>query len=133
MYILRNTPYHCKSHTCERLDTDILSALTEIENKINIRSKILAQEPNSKSIVQVALIVVLKLVSKESDGKTVSLTEQFDCILDEDGVHKSLSLYKEKRFTKLGYLAGAVYAIFSKSTNGNTTQQLIDSILQTIC
>ena len=113
-----HTPYHLlfKSHTCERLDTDILSPLTEIENKINIRSKILAQEPNlksfvgnSKSIVQVALIALLKLVSKESDGKTVSLTEQFDYILDEDGVLKSLSLYKEKRFTKLGYLAGAAY------------------------
>ena len=68
-----HTPYHLlfKSHTCERLDTDILSPLTEIENKINIRSKILAQEPNlksfvgnSKSIVQVALIALLKLVSK---------------------------------------------------------------------
>ena len=37
------------------------------------------------------------------------MREQFDCVLEEDGVHKSLSLYKEKRFTNLGYLAGAVY------------------------
>ena len=39
----------------------------------------------------------------------IGLKKQFDCVLEEDGVHKSLSLYKEKRFTKLGYLAGAVY------------------------
>ena len=41
--------------------------------------------------------------------KTTSLREDFDLKLEEYGVHKSLSLYKEKRFTKLGYQAGAVY------------------------
>ena len=30
-------------------------------------------------------------------------------ILEEAGVHKSFSLYKEKRFTHLGYQAGVVY------------------------
>ena len=111
-------PYHllCKSHTCERLDYDILSALIELENKINLRSAIVSKEQGlrsflgcSKSVVEVALAALLKLVSRETDGKTISLREQFDCTLESEGIHKSLSLYKEKRFTKLGYLAGAVY------------------------
>ena len=89
--------------------------LPKIKGKINLRGHILSCEPKlksfigcSKSIVEVALSALLKLVSKEADGKTVSLREQFDCALEADGVQKSLSLYKEKRFTKLGYLAGSV-------------------------
>ena len=37
-----------------------------------------------------------------------SLAKEFDMILENDSVHKSLSLYKERRFTKLGYTAGAI-------------------------
>ena len=105
-------PYHllCKSHTCERLDSDVLSALTEMEHKIRLKDHILSQEPRlrsftggCKSFVEIALIALLNLVLKESDGKTVSLREQFDCALESNGLHKSLSLYKEKKFTKLGY------------------------------
>ena len=39
----------------------------------------------------------------------MSLADDFDQVLEEDGVYKSYSLYKEKRFTKLGYTAGAIY------------------------
>ena len=56
----------------------------------------------------IALAAHLKLVSHDGDGKTTSLEEQFDLILEEAGVHKSFGLYKEKRFTRLGYQAGAV-------------------------
>ena len=34
---------------------------------------------------------------------------KFDKVLEDAGIHKSLSLYKEKRFRKIGYLAGAFY------------------------
>ena len=43
------------------------------------------------------------------DGKTVSLADEFDQILEENGVYKSFSLYKEKRFTRLCYQSGTVY------------------------
>ena len=111
-----HVPHHllCKSHTCEQLDSDILSPLTE--NKIGLKKLIISQEPslksflgNAKCVTEVALVALLKLVSRDSDGKTVSLRDQFDLALECDGIHKSLSLYKEKRFTKLGYLAGAVF------------------------
>ena len=60
-------------------------------------------------MTETALSALLKLVSRESDGKSVSLRKEFDRILEESGMQKSFSLYKEKRFTKLGYLAGAVF------------------------
>ena len=63
----------------------------------------------SKVIVEAALKALLKLVAHEGDGKTTSLADQFDRILEEAGVYKSFSLYKEKRFTRLGYQSGAIY------------------------
>ena len=51
---------------------------------------------------------LLKLVSPGADGKTTSLAPLFDLKLEEDGMYKSFCLYKEKRFTRLGYQAGAI-------------------------
>lgn len=111
-------PIHllCKSHTCERLDNDNLTTLAVIESQIGLRDLILKREPmlksflrNTKSVVQAAMEALLKLVSVEGDGKTTSLGPLFNLKLEEAGVHKSFSLYKEKRFTRLGYQAGAIY------------------------
>lgn len=110
-------PYHllCKSHTCERMDSDNLSTLTNMEAKLDLKELIIQREAalksflrQSKSVVEVALVALLKLVARDSDGLSVSLADEFDLILEEAGVHKSFSLYKEKRFTRLGYQAGAV-------------------------
>ena len=57
---------------------------------------------------------LLKLVATEGDGKTTSLGPLFDLKLEEAGVHKSLSLYKEKRFTQMGYQVGAILDCRSK-------------------
>ena len=62
-----------------------------------------------KCVVEAALKALLKLVASDGDGKSTSLREQFDLKLEQSELHKSSSLYKEKRFTKLGYQAGAVY------------------------
>ena len=39
----RNVPYHilCKSHTCERLNTDNLTTLSQIEAKVGLREALL--------------------------------------------------------------------------------------------
>jgi hypothetical protein len=63
----------------------------------------------NRSVAETALTALLKLVSHGNDGKTTSLAQQLDIILEEAGVHRSFSIYKERRFTKLGYQAGAVY------------------------
>ena len=111
-------PYHllCKSHTCERLDADNLTTLSIIEAKIGLRDLIAKREPLLKSflrqkkcVVEAALEALLKLVVSDGDGKSTSLREQFDLKLEQSGLHKSFSLYKEKGFTKLEYQAGAVY------------------------
>ena len=44
----------------------------------------------------------------EDSAKPTSLAKEFDIQLEKDRVSKSFSLYKERRFTKLGYTAGAL-------------------------
>ena len=71
----------CKSHTCERLDVNVLHALANMEYKLKLTAK---REPaltsilrQKKSIVDTALIAFLKLVNVEGGSKTVSLVDQF--------------------------------------------------------
>ena len=107
-------PIHilCKTHTCEKLDTCNEITLIKMEEMLKIRETIKKREPRlksfirkSKSVTKAAVEALLTLVAKGGDGKSVSLGQEFE----EDGVSKSYSLYKEKRFTKLGYTAGAIY------------------------
>ena len=111
-------PYHllCKVHTCEKLDECNENALMKIEEKLKIRETMEKREPRlksfirkSKSLTKAAINALLQLVAKGGDGKTVSLADDFERILEKDGVDKSYSLYKERRFTRLGYTAGAIY------------------------
>ena len=112
-------PYHllCKSHTCEKLDESNIQTLSIIENRIGLRKQLEQREPrlksylrSSKSIVAGTVIkALLKLVAREGDGKTTSIADDFDLILEEDKVYKTYSLYKERRFSKLGYSAGSIY------------------------
>ena len=60
-------------------------------------------------MVEAALEALLKLVAHEGGGKTISLADLFTLKLNEAGVHKTFSLYKEKRFKRTGYQAVAVY------------------------
>ena len=51
---------------------------------------------------------LLKLVSHEESAEPTSLAKEFDIELEKDNVAKSFSLYKERRFTNLGYTAGEI-------------------------
>ena len=53
-------------------------------------------------MVEAALEALLKLVAHEGDGKTISLADLFTLKLEEPGVHKTFSLYEERRFARLG-------------------------------
>ena len=55
-----------------------------------------------------AIMALLKLVSNEESAKPTSLAKEFDIQLEKDNVAKSFSLYKERRFTKFGYMAAAI-------------------------
>lgn len=112
-------PYHllCKAHTCEKLDECNVKTLMDIERVTGLKDIIETREPQlvsftrqSKSIVCKAVInALLTLVATGGDGKSVSLADDFSLILEEDGVHKKYSLYKERRFTRLGYTAASIF------------------------
>ena len=46
----KHVPYHilCKSHTCERLDTDILTTLSQVQAKVCLRETLSKREPHLK-------------------------------------------------------------------------------------
>ena len=110
-------PHHvlCKAHVCEKLDGACLNALIQVETELKYPSLIIRRQPQLKSFVRqtkcialAAIKAMLKLVSHEKSAAKVSLSKSFDLELEKDGVYKSMSLYKERRFTKLGYSAGAI-------------------------
>ena len=113
----KHVPIHllCKSYTCEKLDESCINVLVKIEQQLKMAEMITNRTPNlcsfirqSKSVVLCATTALLKLVSHEERAKPTSLAKNFDIILEEDDVTKSFSLYKERRFTKLGYTAGSI-------------------------
>ena len=105
----------CNSHTCEKLDGSCINALVQIESEVKIAELIIKRQPRlksfvrqSKCLVMCAITALMKLVSTEESAKPTSLSKEFDIELEKTGHAKSLSLYKERRFTKLGYTAGAI-------------------------
>ena len=111
--------------------------MSEIENEIKYAELIIKRQPQLKSYVRqtkrialTALKGLLKLVANGKCAKPKSLAKEFDLQLEEDDVAKSLSLYKERRFTKLGYSSGAILdciqqfeKILEKTTHNNLLVQ----------
>ena len=130
-------PLHilCKSHVCEVLDKSCLEALIEVECTIKFAELVTKRQPQLKSFVRqskcvalAALKAMLSLVSHEKSAKPTSLAEEFDLQLEKDGISKSMSLYKERRFTKLGYSAGSVFDCieqYKKILNDTTCSNLL--------
>ena len=105
----------CKSHTYEKLDECCINTLIKVESQLNIADLIIQKQPRLKSFVRqsrcitvCAMTALLKLVSNEQSAKPTSLAKEFELILEEDGIAKNFSLYKERRFTKLRYTEGAI-------------------------
>ena len=116
-------PIHllCKSHTCQKLDESCTNTLVKVEHKLKMSEIISQRQPSlrsfiwkSKSVVLCTMTALLKLVSHEESAKSTSLAKEFDIILEEDNVTKLFSLYKERRFTKLGYTAGSIVDCMSQ-------------------
>ena len=61
-----------------------------------------------KTIVVAAITTIIKLITHEKAGNNVTLTEEFDSMLEQEGLIKHISLYKERRFTKLGHSAASI-------------------------
>ena len=138
MFKTEYVPAHilCKSHVCEKLDECCQNVLKEIEHKIGLQEILIKREPmlksfirTSKSIVaSVCIPALLTLVAKGGDGKVTSMADEFSLILEENNVHKSFSLYKERRFTRLGHTAGALVdctMYFKKLLNETSKNNLL--------
>jgi len=82
---VKSIPYHllCISHTCEKFDECNVQTLAQIEAKIKLREQIEKREPQLKSflhpkrciVTDVVIPGLLKLVSRDGDGKTTSLAD----------------------------------------------------------
>ena len=61
-----------------------------------------------KSIVVTGIKSILNLISHEKSASPTNLANLFDAICEREGAVKHMSLYQERRFAKLGYVAGSV-------------------------
>ena len=110
-------PLHllCKSHTVEGLDRSNIKVLSEVEITVKLREKIEAVNPGIKifirgeqSIIIAGIKSILNLVSHAKSASPTNLAHQFDVICEREGIVKHMSLYQERRFAKLGYVAGSI-------------------------
>ena len=105
----------CKSHTVEGLDRASLKVLsTCLEGPLNLRSEMEAINPNLRSffrnstVVQAGMTALLKIVTPDSTANSCSLSVPFERLCIEQGWDKKLTLYKERRFCKLGSCANSI-------------------------
>ena len=110
-------PYHllCKSHTVEALDRCNLEVLSRLELKLEFRNKLIAMNPSvtsflrgEKSVVVCGVKSILSLVSREKSASSTNQADLFDFIVEREKTVKHMALYKERRFTKLGYSCASV-------------------------
>ena len=61
-----------------------------------------------KAIVLAGVAAITKLITHEKSGNTVTLAEEFYSMLEQEGLTKHISLYKERWLTKLDYNAASI-------------------------
>ena len=116
-----HTPHHilCKAHTVEALDRSNLNVLADVEKKLQLRETLISINPHLRSfyrgkstVVVCGIYALLKLVTPDHCANSVSLADEFDIIVERKGGMKRMSLYHERRFTKLGYAAASIVNAF---------------------
>ena len=61
-----------------------------------------------KNRIVAAMESILNHVIHEKSVSPTNLSSEYDDVCERDGSTKQISLYHERRFAKLGYLAGAI-------------------------
>ena len=90
--------------------------MVQVEREIKYAELLIKRQPRlkffirqSKCIVMCTITALLKLVSHEESAESTSLAnKEFGIELEKDNTAKSLYMYKEHHFTKLGYTARAI-------------------------
>ena len=105
----------CKSHTVEKMDQSNIKVLGDLESQVKLKEKLGLINPSlrpffrgKKAICLAGITALLKLVTHDKSANTTSLAEEFDMIVEREGQTKHMSLYHERRFTKLGYSAASL-------------------------
>ena len=110
-------PLHflCNAHTSEKFDEMTLAVLTTIEKQISLREKLESSNPQLKSfyrgkkcIVGCALTALCKLISPDKSANSASLSDEFDMFVEREGMVKLVTMYQERKFTKLGTTCACV-------------------------
>ena len=105
----------CNAHVVEKFDDTNLNVLADVERKLKLRERLEKINPSlrpffrgKKAIVVAGIQALLKLITHDKSGNTVSLAEEFDELLESEGLVKHMVLYHERRFTNLGYCAASI-------------------------
>ena len=105
----------CKSHTVEALDDSNIKVLAEIEQSCKFRQNLEAMFPaikrftrGSLSVVVTGIITILNWISHHKSALPTNVADLFDKVCEEEGRTRTFNLYQQRRFAKLGYLAGAI-------------------------
>ena len=104
----------CISHTVEAFDKSNLSVISGIEKKIDFCQSLEMMNAavrsflRGKSVVECAINSILNLVSHSKSATSTNQAELFGHILEREGAVKHVSMYYERRFTKLGYSAASI-------------------------
>lgn len=95
---LEYVPPHflCVSHTNEKFDLVCLNVLCETEKQILLKSKLDTLNPSLKSfirgkkaIAECDITVFCKLISHDASGKSSSLSDGYDQLIEKEGMIKN--------------------------------------------
>ena len=121
----KDTPYYllCKSHVIEKIDASNLDVLTAFEESVKLRQHLEAINTALKpffrgnKVVCAGIQAILKLAHYDKSGKSSSLAQKCDAIIERGDVVKHMSLYPKRWFTKLGHFAAFInIASFSNAS-----------------
>ena len=110
-------PLHllCKAHTVEALDRSNIAVLGKLESKVKFREALESANPaiksflrGEKSVAVSAIKSIINFVSHDKSATSSNQADLFDPILERENQVKHISLYQERRFTKLGYSCASI-------------------------
>ena len=110
-------PFHtlCKAHTVEALDWSNIEVLAQLDKKVGFRNALESINPTIKSFLRgekavavSAIKTILKFVSHDKSATSTNQADLFDYVVEREKKVKHISLYQERRFTKLGYSCASI-------------------------
>ena len=125
----------CLSHTTLKFDIVCINVLSDIEKKISLRQTLETSTPELRSffrgkkcIVECAINALTKLISMDTSGKSSSLADEYDLLVEREGIKKCTMKYVERRFTNIGTTAASIRGnldMYEKLLNETTRNNLL--------